>query len=300
MTLVVRRSDGKVILKHTPNDKLYETTFAGLNSDTLVLVDEDVVSGDSMGPGSSKGSATGVIVDLNSGRQTLARTVPGAPTLAAYGAQGWVSPSGKWYYGAQTKGNFANCVGEIDLHALTGRTIECAPRGGAIFYVNYGESGPAWTTSASHSLGSCRTGHALINTTIIDVGPSDACDTFDTTTLAGWQLWSTQGTSSQPFVPLTAATAGQQHDLGLMRPQTLLTCGGYAYWTTGKAQVGAGTTLMRWSPTTEPVVIFRPDGDPDNLLFYPQGCNDGHLTLTVFRYDNKGSATAQLFDLPPR
>ena len=85
-----------------------------------------------------------------------------------------------------------------------------------------------------------------------------------------------------------------------MRPQTLLTCGGYAYWTTGNAQVGAGTALMRSNPSGQPAEVFRPDGDPANLLFFPQGCNEGHVTLTVFRYDTNGDAMAQLFDLPPQ
>ncbi len=296
---VIRRSDHSVVLRHTPaHEGRFVTTFAGLAGDRLVLLDAD--TSDNSVPD------IGYIYDLSSGRETAVSSIRSAPTVSPFGAQGTVDSDGSWYYSAQTHGAFANCVGEINLNTLQARTVECAPGNGVIFYVNTTDTGATWDTFAAPSYSSCRTGRGSSNGRLFSVGPATDCDIFDTAVIDGWHLWSDQSRGTlQPYIPLWASDGNTATPLGLVKPQSVVVCGGYAYWKAGAATKRSHDTVIHWRPgPAQPQTILTvtavAGSSEDDETLWLEGCNDNVLTISVHRdYLSTGNATVQLLAVQP-
>ncbi len=303
----IRLSDRHVVIRHRPaDDKTFQTTFAALAGDRLVLLDEDIASDDSMTSGSGKSGDIGFVYNLTTGAKTAVSSIASAPTPSPYAAEGVVNADGDWYYSAQTKGHFANCVGELNLITLKGHMVECASGKGAIWYVNSTSNGVAWTELSDGSITGCRTGRALVNGSVVTVGPAGNCTTFDTATLDGWSLWSDQSrTELVPYLPLHASNGtAPAVALGNVRAMDLEVCGGYAYWITGAMVGGSHDNLMRWQPGGTTQTVLEVNAVPGSLIeddsILPYGCNDNILTISVNRYHEATHGyTVQVFAIMP-
>ncbi|MFG2169309.1 hypothetical protein [Micromonospora chersina] len=296
--VVERRGTGAVVISHQLPDRRFQTDFAGIHGDKAVLVDEDVRSSDE-----TKVNARGWIYDLTTGHATPVTDVPGAPPLSRYGPQAAMSTDGKYYYSASVHGGFSNCVGEIDLATMRGRVVDCASKGGSILYVNSGDAGATWTHFTSAGFDGCRVGRGIRMGKSVTIAP-DACDTFDTATLGALQLRTTQtpGQPMQPAFPLVATDGTTTTELGDARGQSLIVCGGYAYW---KRDVGGATPaqdLLRWRPGRPPEVVFHqpepPSDSTEAVLLTPKACNDGSVLTVAVTRTTGGSFVATVFSLP--
>ncbi|GHJ54582.1 hypothetical protein Nm8I071_38890 [Nonomuraea sp. TT08I-71] len=296
--VVERRATGAVVIRHHLTDERFQTDFAGIHGDKVVLVDEDVVS-----PDATKGNARGWIYDLATGHVTAVTDVPGAPPLSRYGPQAAMSADGKYYYSASVDGGFSNCVGEIDLPTMRGRVVDCAKTGGSILYVNSGDAGATWTHFTSGGFDGCRVGRGIRMGKPVTIAP-DACDTFDTATLGTWQLRTTQtpGQPMQPALPLVAIDGTTRIDLGEARGQSLIVCGGYAYWKRDVRGPTPAQDLLRWRPGRPPEVVFRqpepPSDSVEAMLLTPKACTDGSVLTVAVTRTTGVSFTATVFSLP--
>ncbi|MEV4517442.1 hypothetical protein AB0K00_51865 [Dactylosporangium sp. NPDC049525] len=285
---------GGVVLRHQVPDRRFQTDFAALYGDVVVLVDEDVES-----PEGAKGGARGVIHDLATGRAVNVAEVPGAPPLSRYGPQATVSADGRYIYSAGVGGGFSNCVGEVDLGTMRGRTVECAPEGQFILYVRSGEHGATWTLFKGAGFGGCRVGRGIRAGVPYTIAP-DACDTFDTASVGGWHVRTVQqpGAAVQPASPITATDGTHVVDLGVARGQSLIGCGGYVYW---KREID-GEELVRWRPGAAPEVVLRvpqpPSDSPEAVLLTPKACSDGTVLTAAVTRTTGGPFTATVYTIP--
>lgn len=279
-TVVAKRGDDSVILRHRVNDRRFETDFAGLYRDWAVLVDEDAESGQA-----GKAGAQGWIYDLRTGGSTAVSKIPGAPPLSMFGPQATITSDGKYDYSASVGSGSSNCVGEIDLTRMQGRTVECAKEGEMILYVNTGDRGATWTYFKGGGFDACRVGRGVQDGQLFTIA-ADECDTFDTAAVGGWSVRSVQSPSQpiQPAMPLTATHEGATVKLGDMRGQSLIGCGGYAYWKRDVAGDAPAQEIMRWRPDGEVELVYRqaetPSNSADSVLLTPRSCNEGILAFT--------------------
>ncbi len=293
---VIRLVDRKVILRHRPSGgENVITTFAGLAGDRLVLLDANIQD--------EQTADVGFIVNLATGRQISVSSVRGALTPAPTGAQGVVYPNGDWYYSAQTAGNFENCVGMIDLNTLKATTINCTTRPNTIWYVHPSDGTATWTTLHSGQITGCRSAQGLRVGKPYLLGPANDCDIFDAATLGDWTLWTDQLRNDlEPYILLHAAEGTQTFTLGMMHPQSLVICGGYAYWRAGGQ---APESIVRWRPgDVVPQTVLTPDSAlltaASEATLWPAGCNDNVLTIMVTRYhDQDPKATVQVLAVEP-
>lgn len=289
--VVTRRSDNSEVLRHKPDQARFVTDFAGLDGHVLVLVDED-----SEGQEPNKLAARAAIYDLVTGKSTAASKVPGAPGLSPYGPQATVS-DGKYYYGASVNGGFSNCVGEIDLVRLTGRTVECGASGDWMFYTTSSDHGASWVHFHGSGYNVCREGRRIQNGTLGPVGPANDCGTFDTAALGSWQIWGTMPLGNpKPETTLRATDGTNTVQLGSERQFSMSVCGGYVYWdpeATHKA-------VARWRPGSNIELVYEVKDDIDNTWIYADTCADGIATFQVDHYHiGDGSFTARLLALAP-
>lgn len=285
-TVVTRRSDGRVVLRYTPARPAFETDFAGLDGDMLVLTDEDTVDEE---PG--KLPATATIFNLVTGTRTPVARVPGAPPLSLYGPQATVT-EGRFYYSASVHGGFSNCVGEIDLTHLTGQVVTCGKSGEWILYVKSAEHGAAWVHFHGHSFDVCRDGELIQGGVTGPDGPADDCGTFDVSALDGWQVWESFPPGGVVPGGALAATDGTRVvQLGEEANGTLVACAGYVYWD----PASDGKQLVRWRPDGPIERVYQVTGDVENTWVYGVACADGILTVRIDRYSiTTGNFTAQL------
>jgi hypothetical protein len=295
--VVERRGTGAVVVRHRLTDQRLQTDFAGIHGDKAVLVDEDVES-----PDETKLDARGSIYDLTTGHATAVTDVPGAPPLSKYGPQAAMSTDGKYYYSASVHGGFSNCVGEVDLATMRGRVVECARAGGSILYVNSGDAGATWTYFKSAGFDGCRVGRGVRMGKPVTIAP-DHCDTFDTATVGTWQVRTTQtpGQTIQAAFPLVATDGTTRIDLGKARGQSLIVCGGYAYWKREVSGTAPAQDLLRWRPGRPPEVAFHqpepPSDSAEAVLLTPTACSGGTLLTVAVTRTTGGSFVATVFTL---
>ena len=304
---VVKRAGGQVILRHRPIDEgRFETTGVAIAGDRAVIADEDVTDDDSMALGSRKRPAVVYVVDLSTGHQSPLSALHSAPHPSPYAAaQDVTGPGNLWYYSAQTAGHYANCIAALNLHTLQGKLIYCAPGTGQVFFIKTGDRGAAWMTLPGGSLSLCRTAAGIDAGTTYAIASGD-CDVFDVARLGPWRLWSDQGhTDMQPYIPLHAANGATTAELGDMRPQSLVVCGGYAYWDVQSRVPDSIDNLVRWKPGwSRAQTVLVPNAikgsKTEDELIWPEGCNDDILTITVVRYyDASATSTLQILTITP-
>jgi hypothetical protein len=207
-----------------------------------------------------------------------------------------VDARGRYYYLAQSRGGFSNCVGEIDLATLHTRTVHCVPPPQAIFWLGSASTGVTWTESRLIKETPCRTSRWFDGTVVRLIGPARSCGTFDNAVLGSWQMWTTEGVESfDSTVPLVATDGKQTKKLGWMRPQQLIVCGSYAYWLV--QDVRKPSRIVRWRPGSDVQDVYTAqqlgDSSPDDVILSADACSDDHLSLNVIRLAGDGF-TAQL------
>ncbi|MEU8818160.1 hypothetical protein [Actinoplanes sp. NPDC048796] len=298
---IVDRRTGETVLRHRTARQRLSVTFTALYHQRAVILEEDIDGIDSMSADTSKQPDTVWIYDLSTGRRKSASQVAGAPQPSPYAAQSHVDERGRYYYLAQNHGGFSNCVGEIDLTTLRGRTVACVASPSVIFWLGSASTGVTWTETRSVNGKPCRTSRWFDGDTVRSIGPAGSCGTFDNAVLGTWRMWSAQSVESfDTKVPLTASDGTTTRDLGPMRPQNLIVCGPYAYWLVN--DVDRPSRLVRWRPGSDVQDVYAADrlGDstPDDVLLSPQGCADGHLSLGVSRVTGSGF-TLRLLSVAP-
>jgi hypothetical protein len=282
-SVVIERRGGGVVLQHRILEPGFETDFAGIHGNKVVVVDEDVASSEA-----AKADARATIYDLESGRATALSEVRGAPPLSKYGPQATISEDGKYYYSASRGVTPSQCVGEVDLIKMRGRLVECAEREGIILYIGSGEHGASWTHFKTGDFQSCRVGRGIRGKERFTMAEMD-CDTFDTAALGGWHLRSLHppGAVLAPALPLVAERGRNRVDLGLARGQSLIACNGHAFWKQEVTAPVPAQRIVRWRPDGPVELVHEthepPSSSTEAVLLTPRSCNEGLLTVTVVR-----------------
>ncbi|BCJ47830.1 hypothetical protein GCM10010168_21890 [Actinoplanes ianthinogenes] len=298
---VIVRATGKVLFVHPVPHHGYELTYSGLYRDRLVMVDDDVLSPNTMTPDSPAKPPEVTVYNLSTGRRTRIEAILGAPTPSLYVSQGYVDASGRFLYGAQSKGGFADCVGQIDLVAMRGRTVTCVPKPAGIFWLGSASTGVTWTGIKLKGDKQCRFSGWLDGDTVRPMSGTSECGSFDNAVLDGWQIWSEQDLDViKPEIPLTASDGTQKIDLGMISPQTLQVCGSYAYWRVTKD--GEPDSIVRWKPGSPIHTVYTAETEGkssyDDVILFPDGCSDSHLTVSVTRL--VGTSTVKLLYVDSR
>lgn len=274
-------------------------TYAALYRNLLVVLDEDVEGVDDMSADTGKQPDDVWIYNLASGRRTAVNTLDGAPRPSPYAAQSHIDQRGRYYYLAQNRGGFSNCVGEVDLNTLRARTVHCVTPPQVIFWLGSAGTGVTWTETRSSHGKPCRSSRWFDGATVRGLGPANSCGTFDNAVLGGWRFWNIQGIESfNSTVPLVASDGKITQNLGPMRPQNLTVCGSYAYWLV--QEVRAPSRMVRWKPGSAVQDVYTAeqlgDSSPDDVVLAASGCSDGHLSIAVTRFTGDGF-TARLLEV---
>lgn len=288
-TEVIRREDGRVVVRHEASSPAYETIFADIAGDRVVIMDEEV----GIGPDGEKDAAQAYVYDLATGRRTDVSTIPSAPRLAIAGS-GTVTDDGRFYFGASDNGRTDNCVGMLDLETMRGTTVACADeKDGVIFRVSSGDGGATWLDVKGPTFDDCREGKAVRDGSVVTMRPP-GCATNETTTLGGWDVRTWGTLTFGAHVEAADKETTMQLDAGFVTH--LVECGGWAYWHfhDDDSQI---MQVRRWRPNHEPEIAYSvntpPDTSPDALWLAPTGCADGILTVAVQRME-PDSETVQI------
>ncbi len=274
--VVTRRADQRVVLVQAPPTRpAYRTTFAGVSGDILVLGYETA---------DHLSAAQALLVNLATGASTTLDKVPGALPMSWSTAAGAVV-AGRYYYLATAVNQELDCVAEIDLATMHGRTVECGKFGEWLKDVHPADHGASWLHFHGSSYLVCRDGRAVYNAIAGDyaggvaVGPPADCGTFDTTTAAGWQVWGSvpSGTDSPGTEVLAATSSGTTVHLGQADPRSLVGCGGYAWWF---ADAGH-QRILRWRPGNSTIELVYHDTGVQAPTVSALGCADDILSLTL-------------------
>jgi hypothetical protein len=284
---VERRSDNKSILTYTSDSPRYQPVLVDIAGDHLVIAEEDVRADGGKLP------SRAFIYDVSDGARTSLDEIASALPLSLYGGQGAVTDDGRYIYSASLPGSTASdCVAELSLRDLRGRTLECAHDAGESvgYYVSEDEHGATWLRISGPDFMSCRRARGLRNGAIVDIGPSNDCAMLDAATTAGWDIWSAAGRAREPpteTVPLRASDGQRTVDLGPVDAVTLTACGSYVYWRYSD-RVNQIIELRRWRPGSGSVEIAYRLDNPDVPGFRQlglAGCADRIFTLNVFTGD---------------
>ena len=283
-TLVVtRRSDQRVVRVQAPpaGPVAYRTTFAGISGEVLVVGYETAQHVD---------PTRALLIDLATGTSTPLDQVAGATPMSWSTAVGAVV-DGVYYYLANAVNETLDCVGEVDLASLRGRTVECGKFGDWLKDLHATDDGASWLHFHGSSYQVCREGRTVHSGVPAPVGPVTDCGTFDTTVLHGWQLWGTAPLGSDaPATEQLAATDGRTTvPLGVAAPRSLLACGGYAYWLPDPAR----HALVRWRPGGDIEQVLRDDSGTGPGVA-ALSCADRVLTVVLQRPAPDGLVTVEL------
>jgi hypothetical protein len=290
--VVTRRNDNATVLRHQAPDG-YETAFAGVYQEVLVLADAEVSSS----PRSqhitfyrlSDGAKLHVIDELIG-----ADYLPGASAL-----QDSLSVGGHYYFTVVPKADTRlSCVARIHLADWSFETVsDCDRRTDAIYYGSPGDLGHTWLTLRGDPdvdddlWDTCRMGEAMFGAQRLRIGGEDNCliwytgVVLDLDSRAPWVAWTEREENTGPEGPAYASDGKQTIYLGESNGLVLYSCGGYVYWSATLRRAEGYEEeyefdYLRWRPGG-PVEVFwtvRPGDWP----IVPNSCNDGILTA-VFK-----------------
>ncbi len=303
--VVTRRDSGKVILRHRAA-KGYETAFAGVHGEILVLADGNAFS-------SNPRPQHIFFFDLRSGKKIRGiRDIigkdyePGATAL-----QDSLATTGHYYLTVSpVKDRRFGCVGRVDLATWLFETIsDCDRLTDAIYYGSPGDAGHTWLTMRSENPSDdagrvCQMGEAFQRNKRIRIGGEDNCSVWYTGLVADsaggepWQVWTERDPEVGPEGPVFASNGAELIRLGESNGLILYSCGGYAYWsqqlddsslvTADEVEFG----YLRWRPggPIELVWVVPKEGWPITL----NSCNEGILTVVTMDFESKQSRVRYL------
>lgn len=218
-------------------------------------------------------------------------TVDGSSDVPTTNGGTWALGDGRLLHATIGPGG-SYCVAAVELATRESSLGWCAPKRHGF---NGARIAPGGDSVLSFDAGrpSCRTLVALDGTEAVPFEGVDECVAWDGLRTGDGAVWSTIPDERRiEEAHFFASAAGERVDLGPGTAGSLVWCAGAAYFTRDPELDGDPATLVRWSPTDGPDVVYE---SPGGRAFLSQPrCGGDHLTITAAAEAGDEQVTAAL------